>query len=115
MTTTATEDLIAKLEKRQAKEGLSNREFADKLGVSSELLRLTRKGERNLGQALIRGIIRVYPEYKKEALFILSRSVETPTQTSDHPTDAPGKPPERYRGGFLGRAITYILRMLKRA
>jgi len=113
MSTTVAEDLIAKLERRQAEEGLSNRQFSDKLGISSELWRLMRKGKRNVSQALARGVIRVYPEYKEDVLFILSSSVDTPTPSSDYPTTTSETHQSGSTGGFLGRAIERVRKWFK--
>ena len=58
-------DFLTLLKQKQAEESLSNTEFASKLGISRQLWEATLLGKRAIGQSLINGALRAYPELKE--------------------------------------------------
>lgn len=54
--------LINSLIEKQRAEHLSNTQFAQKLGVSRALWDLVRRGRRGLGEKMLKGIVRAYPD-----------------------------------------------------
>jgi len=58
-------DFLQLLKQKQAEESLSNTEFATKLGISRQLWEATLLGKRAIGQSLINGAWRAYPELKE--------------------------------------------------
>lgn len=63
--------LLDKLKEKQAQERLSDHKFADKLSVSYQLWQMTRTGSREIGLAILRGILRAYPELYRDVLIFL--------------------------------------------
>jgi hypothetical protein len=93
--------LIQKLEHRRDKEGLSNRQFALKLGVSRELWRLTRIGKRGIGITLARGIRQNYPDLERDLNRIF---LANDNDTSVSPYDISHTP----HNGILGRFSRFL-------
>lgn len=106
MTTIVANNLVEKLKKIQARDGLSNRKFAkEKLGVSPELWRLTLNGERRIGRAIQEGILKSYPELKEDVLAIfLPVDVESSPDTSDLSTT----PPQTTQDGKIARFRAWL-------
>lgn len=63
--------LIDKLIEKQRQEGLSDRLFAQKLGVSRQLWQFTRTGRTRIGERVCRGALRAYPDLTATILLFL--------------------------------------------
>ena len=101
MPTTVAESLIDKLRERQDKEGLSDQKFGGKLGISKELWRLVRTGERQIPRPVIlKGIARAYPELVQDVLFFLGFDVDVSLLSSDHPTAHPETHQDKQQDGL---------------
>lgn len=113
MSTIVATSLIEKLKEIQTKEGLSDYKFAEKLGVSHQLWQMTRTSKRELGLAVLQGIIRAYPELYRDVFLFLSGDVNITSQLVGLPTNYPQTPQDGKLGDFLSRLIVPIL-VLKR-
>jgi len=67
--------LKEKLKEIQTRKGLSDYKFADKLGVSHQLWQMTRTGKREIGQAVLQGTMKAYPELDRDVLLFLQGDV----------------------------------------
>ena len=69
--------LITSLAKHQKKLGLNNTEFARLLGISRQLWEMIKRGKRNIGVSLLRGVAQAFPELDGQILdFLRSRSTD---------------------------------------
>ena len=67
----------------QAQEGLSNRQMAQRLGISHGMLRAVRDGRRQPGRKVILGLKRAYPSLRLDYL-LASEATEPRCGSSDH-------------------------------
>lgn len=77
--------MLDKLIKLQNQEGMSNRQFAEKLGISTQLWQATRTGKRPIGLMLIKAIMRAYPKLRFDVFVFLCRECyEMPAHSLSH-------------------------------
>jgi transcriptional regulator with XRE-family HTH domain len=67
----------------QAQEGLSNRQMAQRLGISHGMLRAVRDGRRQPGRKVILGLKRAYPSLRLDYV-LASEATEPRCGSSDH-------------------------------
>ncbi len=84
--------LVEILADYQANQHESDGVFARRLGVSTELWRVTRSGLRNIGITLLKGVLKTYPELEGEVVFFLRGEVGIPTESSEITTSTPERP-----------------------
>ena len=75
MQTVVASNLIDRLRDIQTKEGLSDHKFAKKLSISYQLWQMTRTGNRDVGLALAKGIVKAYPRLIGDVLIFLGADV----------------------------------------
>ncbi len=63
--------LLEKLIDRQRSAGLSDRDMATRLGVSSPMWTMVRMGKANMGVRMLGGVVRSYPDLIPEVVFFL--------------------------------------------
>jgi len=68
MVTLMTPAIIKKLSQRQEQLALTDLEFSKRLGISRALWSMTRKGEKRVGQKLITGIMKAFPDLIPDVL-----------------------------------------------
>lgn len=89
-------ELTEKLKELQIKEGLSNRKFASRLGISHQLWQMTRTGKRGIGLTLLKGIVRAYSEFNRDVLIFLAGDVYIKTTDETNGTE----PHQTHRASF---------------
>jgi len=62
--------LLQKLIEKQKLEGLSDGKFALKLGISRQLWQATRTGKMRIGERLITGVLKAFPELTVYVLWL---------------------------------------------
>jgi hypothetical protein len=67
--------LLERLIERQRKDELTDEEFAAVLGVSRQMWQKTRTEEQRIGEAILRGVTRAYPELQPLVLLFLQSDV----------------------------------------
>jgi hypothetical protein len=55
-------DLVAALVKKQTEERLTERAFADKLGIKGGYWNMVKHGKRHIGRKALHGIVQAYPD-----------------------------------------------------
>lgn len=105
--------LREKLKEIQTREGLSDYKFADKLGVSHQLWQMTRTGKREIGLAVLQGIMRACPELDRDVLFFLRSDVVIDAGIVGHATPPPEKPQNRFLARFRAWWGGVVLRAKK--
>lgn len=67
--------LVQRLMDKQKAEGIGDREFAAKLGISGGAWSMVRNGKRELGSKALSGVARLYPDLNEDILRYLTRDV----------------------------------------
>jgi len=115
MSTVVANSLLEKLKELQAKEGLSDYKFADKLRVSHQLWQMTRTGRREIGLAVLQGALRAYPELNRDVLFFLGWDVSITSKVVANATAINHNTPERvykpFLAGFRRKVVSTIQRL----
>lgn len=76
--------LLDKLVGRQHDLGLTDREFADELGVPRSTWQLTRTGVKPIGHRVIVAVIRRFPELRQDAVsFLASMATDVAEDDTD--------------------------------
>lgn len=83
MTTAERTELLSELIARQRREGLSERQFAQRIGVAPATWNEAKTGKRPVGLAIMRGALAAYPDLQAETLFLLRAKVAIADKT-DH-------------------------------
>lgn len=61
-------DLVEKLKIEQTRRGATDAEFAELLGITRQMWIMIKQRQANPGLAVLQGVLRAYPEMKKEVL-----------------------------------------------
>lgn len=110
MSTAVVISLIEKLKEIQAREGLSDYKFADKLGVSPQLWQMTRTGKRDIGSVILKAVAKTYPELNRDVLIFLGSDASIlSNQFSDLSTTPPQTTQDGKLAVFRGWLIVPIL------
>lgn len=76
--------LLSRLVERQQEIGLSDREFADVLGVPRSTWQLTRTGVKPIGGRVIVAVIKRFPDLRPEAVsFLASKATDVADKLTD--------------------------------
>jgi hypothetical protein len=83
-------DFLAAIKQQQAADGLSDAEFARRLGVSHAMWSRVKHGKRGMGREFIRAALRAYPALAAETLRFFSAETSTIGKSShaDTPSEA---------------------------
>lgn len=65
--------LLEKLIEKQKAEGLSDLQFAKRLGVSRQLWAMTRSGDTPLGMRVLSGVVREFPSLTDDVLHAVAQ------------------------------------------
>ena len=65
--------LLDSLKTKQQELGLSDREFAEKLGVPRVTWTCTRLGYKRIGETILVAVVRAFPELEREVLLFVRR------------------------------------------
>lgn len=71
MTESHSSNLIRLLAERQEELGLSDGQFAERLGISKALWHLHRSGKREPALSLLQAVVQRFPELQAEVLMVL--------------------------------------------
>lgn len=104
--------MLGKLIKVQAQEGMSDRQFAGKLGISTQLWQATRTGKRPIGLTLIKAVIRAYPSLRFDVFESLCRECYEKRNTI--PQKARQSLRERFLAAFVDRWVYLHIRLINR-
>lgn len=74
---------VSQLIQIQTRDKLSDRQMAERLGCSRTLWQLTRSGKLPLGEKMIRGIFRSFPELHTSLSFFLANDVKKSERSAD--------------------------------
>lgn len=108
MSTVIATSLIEKLKEIQAREGLSDYKFADKLGISHQLWQMTRTGKREIGLTILQATMKAYPGLSGDVLVFLSSDVEL----SSHVGDLSTIPSQPSQNGKLAHFRAWLKRFI---
>lgn len=110
MSTAIAASLIDKLKELQAREGLSDYKFADKLAVSPQLWQMTRTLKRDIGLVILKAVMRAYPELYRDVLIFLGSDASILSNQFSDLSTTPAKTHQDKQGGvFLGGLVSLIL------
>lgn len=75
--------LLEKLIERQRRFGLTDGDFAAELGISRQLWQFTRTGRVRIGQKILAGTCRRFPDLIPEVLYFLGNDANKLTSLAD--------------------------------
>ena len=96
--------LVETLKYIQARDKLTNEQFAKKIGIHEVSWSRIRNYKKGIGEKTLRGLRQAYPELKEAIDCYLAGS-----------TNHDVRPPEPFSGGLVGKAMNYIKRLIKGA
>ncbi len=96
--------MLDKLIKLQVQEEMSDRKFAGKLGISTQLWQATRTSKRPIGLTLIKAVIRAYPRLRFDVFESLCR--ECYEKPNDIPQEGYQTLRQRYLAAYRGFIVS---------
>jgi len=88
----------------------TDQEMADLIGCSRQLYQKTRTGKIPLGNKILRGAVKAFPELYVYAYIFLTDGADIKTEIADTPATPHQTPCSGQQGGFMRRLVDWVIK-----